>query len=134
MARFKKSPINANEGRLICCDSIVDDIVKLAINEIAGVRFDFSHPVIIGSPIKVAFEKDGVHVDVFVKIHFLQSVAEMAFKIQESIRHNVESMTEFHVANVNVNIRGVYFEDELDDKSNALPDEQEEQDKQEGQH
>ena len=64
----------------------------------------------------------------------MQSVAEMAFKIQESIRHNVESMTEFHVANVNVNIRGVYFEDELDDKSNALPDEQEEQDKQEGQH
>ena len=134
MARFKKSPTNANEGRLICCDSIVDDIVKLAINEIIGVRFDFSHPIINGNPIKVAFEKDGVHVDVSVKIHFMQSVAEMAFKIQESIRHNVESMTEFHVANVNVNIRGVYFEDEIDDKTNVLPDEQEEQDKQEGQH
>ena len=134
MARFKKSPINAHEGKLVCCDCIIDDIVELAINEIVGVEFDFTHSVIYGNPIKVVFEKDGVHVDVSVKIHFTQSVAEMAFKIQESIRHNVESMTEFHVANVNVNIHGVYFEDELDDKSNALPDEQEEQDKQEGQH
>lgn len=134
MARFKKSPINAHEGRLVCCDCVIDDIVELAVNEIVGVEFDFTHSVINGNPIKVVFEKDGVHVDVSVKIHFMQSVAEMAFKIQESIRHNVESMTEFHIANVNVIISGVYFEDETEEKNVVLAEEQEEQEKQEGQH
>ena len=37
----------------------------------------------------------------------------MGFKIQEAVRHTVETMTEYHVANVNVNIVGVVFDDKI---------------------
>ena len=131
MARFKKFPVNGHEGRLVYGDGIVDDIVKLAVDEIPNVDLDYTHPVIHGEPVKVVFERDGVHVDVSVVIHFMQSVSEIAFKIQEAVRYNVESMTEFHVANVNVLINGVFFAD-VDEKTSALIDEQDEQEKQEG--
>ena len=36
----------------------------------------------------------------------------MAFKIQESIKHNVESMTEYKIAQVDVKVLGVIFDDE----------------------
>ena len=60
-------------------------------------------------------EKDGIHVDVVVKIHYAQSVSDTAFKIQEAVRHNVEAMTEYHVASVNVIIHGVTFEDKTEE-------------------
>ena len=132
MARFKKFPVNGHEGRLVYGDGIVEDIVKLAVDEIPNVDLDYSHPLIHGEPVKVVFERDGVHVDVSVNIHFLQSVSEIAFKIQEAVRYNVESMTEFHMANVNVFINGVFFDEE--GKTVSQADEQDEQEKQEGQN
>ena len=49
--------------------------------------------------------------DVKVKIHFTQCVSDMAFKIQETIRHNIESMTDYRVAGVNVIVKGVLFDE-----------------------
>jgi uncharacterized alkaline shock family protein YloU len=69
------------------------------------------------SAIKVSFDKDGVHVDVAVKIHYSQCVSDLAFKIQEAIRHNVEAMTEYHIASVNVNVKGIMFDDKVEDKT-----------------
>ena len=113
MARFKKLPINEHEGKIIYGDGIVDGIVLLAIQEIPYV--ELSSPVLSNkmssNAINVRFEKDGVHVDISVKIHFSQSVADTSFKIQESIRHNVEAMTEYHVASVNVAIDGIIFDE-----------------------
>ncbi len=113
MARFKKLPINKHEGKIVYGDGIVDGIVLLAIQEIPFVELYVTSPSnkMSSSAIKVRFEKDGVHVDVTVKIHFSQSVADTSFKIQESVRHNVEAMTEYHVASVNVSICGILFDD-----------------------
>ena len=62
--------------------------------------------------IKVVFDKSNrVIVDVVVTINYNQSVSEMAFKVQEAIRHNVEAMTEYHVENVNVHVYGVTFDE-----------------------
>ena len=115
MARFKKIPINAHEGKIIYGDYIVDGIVLLAIQEIPYVELysTSQNDKMTNKAIKVKFEKDGVHVDVEVKIHFSQSVAETSFKIQEAIRHNVEAMTEYHVASVDVTINGILFDEIL---------------------
>jgi len=122
MARFKKLPINTHEGKIIYGDGIVDGIVLLAIQEIPFVELYATAPnnKMTSSAIKVKFEKDGVHVDVNVKIHFSQSVADTSFKIQESVRHNVESMTEYHVASVNVLISGIIF-DEISNEEKSTP-------------
>ncbi len=113
MARFKKIPQNRHEGRIVYGDNIVDGIVMLAVSELDYVELCSIAPrkQMRSSAIKVILDKDGVHVDVAVKIHFSQSVSEIAFKIQEAVRHNVESMTEYHIASVNVTVRGVMFDD-----------------------
>ncbi len=113
MARFKKIPLNKNEGKIIYNDGIVDGIVLIALNEIPGVKLynPPSHKKMRSKSIKVTMDKDGVHVDISVQTHFSQSVADVAFKIQEAVRHNVESMTEYHIASVNVIVKGVSFEE-----------------------
>lgn len=125
MARFKKLPINGHEGKLVFGDGIVDNIVLLAVEEIPYVELYTSNPHKKCNAIKVTNLKDGIHVDVVVKIHYTQSVSDMAFKIQESIRHNVEAMTECHIASVNVSIKGVTFEDKTEEKNVAVAEQQE---------
>ena len=113
MARFKKITKNAYEGKIVYGDGIIDGIVLLALNEIPSVEL-YSPPQknkMRSKSIYVSIEKDGVHIDVSVKTHYLQSVADVAFKIQEAVRHNVEAMTEYHIASVNVFVKGVSFEE-----------------------
>ena len=113
MASFKKLTVNKKEGKIVYGKDIVSDIVYLALKEIPNVELYSITPAIPAtkSAIKVDFQKDGVVVDVSVKTHFMQNVSETAFKIQEAIRHNVESMTEYHISSVNVAIKGVSFQD-----------------------
>ncbi len=122
MARFKKKPHNIHEGKLIYNTSIVDGIVLLAVQEIPYVELCAvpSRNKMFSNAIKVNGDKDGVHIDVSIKIHFSQSVSETAFKIQEAIRHNVEAMTEYHIASVNVLVCGIMFEDKIEEKATKI--------------
>ncbi len=118
MARFKKLP-QVEEGKIIYGDAIVDNIVLFAVKEIPSVELCSDAPSSSGrsSAINVRKEKDGIHVDVMVKIHYAQCVSDIAFKIQEAVRHAIETMTEYHVASVNVGINGVNFEDKTEEVS-----------------
>ncbi len=119
MARFKKIP-QVQEGRLFYSDEVIDNIVVCAVKEIPNVVLeDCSRNQARSKAITVKKEKDGIHVNVVVKIHFSQSVTDTAFKIQESIRHSIENMTENRVANVNVTISGVTFEDKTEEIHNV---------------
>ena len=111
MTRFNKMP-QVNEGKIIYHDDIIDGIVFLAVSEIPYIELDSKEKNSLSknSAIKVSREKGDIHIDVNVKIHYSQNVSEMAFKIQEAIRHNVEAMTEYRIASVNVNITGVNFD------------------------
>lgn len=113
MARFKKIRQTVREGKIVYKDGIVDGIVLLSVSELDFVELcSFVKSSDMKSKaIKVTYEKDLVHVDVMVKIHFTQSISDIAFKIQEAIRHNVEAMTEYKIASVNVNVNGVYFDE-----------------------
>jgi uncharacterized alkaline shock family protein YloU len=113
MSRYKRIPTNVQEGKITYADDIIDGIVLLALDEIPNVELysTASRKRMKSKSIKVSVEKDGVYVDVTVKTHYLQNVADVAFKIQESIRHNVESMTEYRIASVNVIVNGVTFEE-----------------------
>ena len=113
MARFKKVQPNVHEGKLTYGDGIVDGIVLLALNEIPDVELytPTTAKKMRNKSIKVLIDRDEVHVDVTVKTHYTQSISDVAFKIQEAVRHNVEAMTEYKIASVNVNFKGVTFED-----------------------
>ncbi|MBQ3116588.1 MAG: Asp23/Gls24 family envelope stress response protein [Clostridia bacterium] len=111
MARFKNIPVNSHEGKITYGKGIVNEIVELAVKEIANVELYTTPYKQTDKAIKVVTASDGVHVDVTVKTHYTESISEVAFKIQEAIRHNVEAMTEYRIASVNVNIKGVTFEE-----------------------
>lgn len=113
MAHFKKFPQNKHEGKIVYQEGIVDGIAMLAVSELENVELSAkTHRSSMRSgAINVTFDKDGVHIDVSVKIQYTQNVSEMAFKIQEIIRYNVESMTEYKVASVNVIVNGVIFDE-----------------------
>ncbi len=116
MARFNKIPQNIHEGKLVYNASIVDGIVLLAVQEIPYVELyaPTQKDKMRSNAINVFNDKDGVHIDVSIRIHYSQSVSDTAFKIQESVRHNVEAMTEYHIASVNVKVCDVMFCDDED--------------------
>lgn len=112
MARFKKIMRNKKEGKITYNKSIVDNIVFLAVSELENVELSVASPQnrMKSSAVKVTFEKGCVHIDVTVKIHYSEKISEMAFKIQEAIRHNVEAMTEYSVGSVDVFVNGIIFD------------------------
>lgn len=113
MKRFKSYPVKKREDKIVYGDGIVDGIVLLAISEVpmAELCDDVAYVKNTSKAIKVVFGNEGVNVEVKVKIHYSQSVTDMAFKIQETIRHNIESMTDYRVESVNVIVNDVLFTD-----------------------
>ena len=115
MAYMKHTPTNGHEGKIVYNGGIVNGIVLLAISEIEGAEVAVEESKFknnVKKAIKVSFEKDGIHVAVDVKIHCSACVSDIAFKIQENIKHNVEAMTEYHIATVDVNVEGIIFDEE----------------------
>ncbi|MBQ7340139.1 MAG: Asp23/Gls24 family envelope stress response protein [Clostridia bacterium] len=111
MKRFNIYPRKTQEDKIVYGDGIVEGIVLLAISEIpfAELCSYVSYVKNKSKAIKIDFTNNGVMVEVKVKIDYSQSVTDMAFKIQEAIRHNIESMTDYHVYSVNVIVNDVLF-------------------------
>jgi len=113
MARFKNLPKKEKVGKIIYGEGIVDEIVQIAVSELEHVQLCTVGPnkKIKSNTINILFDKDGVKVDVAVIIDASQRVPDIAFRIQEAVRHSVESMTDYHVTSVNVFIDGITFEE-----------------------
>ena len=111
MSNLKKVPSSGQKGKISYNRSIVSAIVAIAVSQISGVSLyehsgAFSHQ---RSGISVRFDKGGIFVDVAVCITYGNNVPDIAYKIQETIKHNVETMSEFKIANVDVYVCGVDF-------------------------
>ena len=68
--------------------------------------------------LKLYFEKDGIYADISVRVDYGYNVPEVAFKIQQTVKHNVEAMTEYKVAKVDVYVAGVDFSEERSAEQN----------------
>lgn len=62
--------------------------------------------------LKLYFEKDGIYAEISVNADYGYSVPDVAFKIQQAVKHNVEAMTEYKVKRVDVYVVGVDFSQE----------------------
>ncbi len=112
MAHFKKKMQTKNEGKIVYGSGIIDSIVYHALSDVPYIQLYSTTPSKKGkSSIDVRFDKEGVHIDIYVKIHFTQTVNDMAFKIQETIRHNIENMTDYKISDINVIVKGLLFDD-----------------------
>ena len=111
--RVKKFRPRENRDKLVYGNGIVEGIVLLAVSEIpyADIYRGVTNKKSLSDAVKVTIDKSNVNVDVTVSIHYSQCVSDMAFRIQEAVKYNVESMTDYNVVSVNVNVQGVTFEE-----------------------
>ena len=108
MSNFKLGSSEKQSGKVIYNAGIVQGIVALAVNEVDGT-------VAIPNKkngISLYLEKDGIYADVSVVVKYGYNVPELAYRIQQSVKNNVETMTKYKVAKVDVHIMDVVFEDE----------------------
>lgn len=105
MAHLRHDPTTTQKGKITYNSSIVSGIVALAVGEVEGVHLINAK----NKGIKLNFDKQGIVADINVKVDITANVSSLAFKIQQSIKHNVESMTNYKVEKVNVHVTDVNF-------------------------
>ena len=107
MSNFRFNPNDKQNGKVVYNAGIVNGIVALAVEEVEGT-------VLISGKrrgISLFIEKDGIYADVSVIVKYGYNVPELAYRIQQSVKQNVENMTRYRVAKVDVHIQDVVFSD-----------------------
>ena len=104
MANMKYNYSSGSNGNITYNSDIVNSIVAIAVQEVEGV-----HSLTPNKGIRLYFEKDGVYVDISVIVEYSNSIPDLAFRIQQSIKQVVESMTKYKIAKVDVHVQDVVF-------------------------
>lgn len=107
MRNIKLNSKDAQNGKIVYNTGIVHNIVVLAIKEVEGAM------PLQGKKngISLYLERDGIYADVSVVVKYGYNVPELAYRIQQSIKQSVENMTRYKVAEVDVHVCDVIFED-----------------------
>lgn len=100
MANFS----NNGNGAINYNPDIVYSIVEIAVQEVDGVQ-----SIMPNKGLRLDFEKDGVYVDVSVTVEYSNRVPDLAFRIQQSIKQAVESMTKYRIVKIDVHVQDVVF-------------------------
>ena len=107
MSNFRFSPNDKQNGKVVYNAGIVNGIVALAVEEVEGTT------LVSGKKrgISLFLEKDGIYADVSVIVKYGYNVPELAYRIQQSVKQNVETMTRYTVKKVDVHIQDVVFDE-----------------------
>ena len=106
MSNFKLTSDSKENGKTIYNAGIVQNIVALAVAEVEGTVPALGKK----NGIALYIEKDGVYADVSVVVKYGYNIPELAYRIQQSVKQSVENMTRYRVAEVDVHIQDVVFE------------------------
>ncbi|MCL2822030.1 MAG: Asp23/Gls24 family envelope stress response protein [Firmicutes bacterium] len=93
---YKASMIKA--GNTLYGRKVIDSIVILATKEIDGVAG------LYGRGFRTEYIDKTVNVDTYIKVYSDINCPDIAFKIQENIRRNIDTMSSFKTGEINVNI------------------------------
>ena len=107
MRNIRLNTNNDKTGKVVYNSGIVYNIVALAIGEVEGA-FPLEGK---RNGISLYLEKDGIYVDVSIVVKYAYHVPELAYRVQQSIKQNVENMTRYKVAKVDVHVCDVIFGD-----------------------
>lgn len=116
MAASGKDKIKTGKGRTTYDLNILTDIATVAVSEVDGVaknkEANGKSKEEYVPKIKIDFDGDKVYCDISVYVCESVVVPEVAFKVQESVKTAIETMTKFKVSAVDVRILGVHFKAE----------------------
>ena len=128
MSNFKLTSNGKDNGKVVYTPGIVKNIVEIAVAEVEGAVVAQDKK----KGISLFIEKDGIYADVSVSVRYGYNVPELAYRIQQSVKQNVENMTNYKVVKVDVHVQDVVFEPAVAEKEEPAEEEskQEEQPKQ----
>ena len=92
-------------GKVNYGQKVVVSIISFATLEIRGVAG------LVGKKIRTEKLGELLNIDVYINVLIKFSCADVAYRVQENIKRNVESMTHYKVGKVNVNVLGVSFDE-----------------------
>ncbi len=107
-------------GSVEIAPEVIEVIAGIAANEIEGIaqmKGNFAAGVVErlgrknhGKGVRVEITEEGIRIDVYCVIKFGTSIPTVATKAQQNIRQTLLNMTALQVAEVNVHIVGIQFE------------------------
>lgn len=99
-------------GKVIYNNTIVRSIIELAVPKVEGVALASQNAKKEKDYIKLEFTGDyNVSVDVTVSVNYGYNIPDVAYNIQQSIKQNVESMSEYKIDTVDVHVVNVIFDE-----------------------
>ena len=107
MFNIKLNAKDSENGKVVYNAGIVHNIVALAIADVEGALLVQGKR----NGISLYLEKDGIYADVSVVVKQGYNVPELAYRIQQSVKQSVENMTKYKVAEVDVHVRDVVFDE-----------------------
>ena len=121
MSNFRLTSNNKENGKVVYSKGILRDIISNAVAEVEGTV-----PNTAGKRNGISFfvEKDGVYVDVSVSVRYGYNVPELAYRIQQSVKQSIENLTSFKVAEVDVHVLDVNFDEPAPTEKEAEPSEE----------
>ena len=113
MADYKDNG-SEKKGKVIYNIGIVKGIVRLAVEDVAGVAIQYRKRTVRKSTdgIKVDCVNGLINVAVTVDVYYGYSIPDVAFNIQQSTKHSVKSMSKYKIGNIDVKVNGVIFPEE----------------------
>ena len=116
MSVYKKGTDSENKGKVVYNVGIVKGIVRLAVEDVAGVAIQKKKSVKKNSDgIKVEVSGGNIYVSVVVDVYYGYSIPDVAYNIQQNIKHSVESMSKYKIGDIDVKVNGVIFPEENSD-------------------
>ncbi|MCH5350453.1 MAG: Asp23/Gls24 family envelope stress response protein [Clostridiales bacterium] len=94
---------STNTGDVTYGHNVLLSIVRLAAQEISGVES------VNGRGVRLYVRNDVVDADVYIEVNSEVSCSDIAYKVQDNIKKTVETMTDYKMDVINVNIISVKF-------------------------
>lgn len=113
----KKGFASLENGKISYNLNIVKGIVLLAISNVDGVAYTLNKKgeKVYAQSLKLKEEADGIRAEVEITVNFGFDITDVAYNVQQSIIHNVESMSNYKIVKVDVHIVNVEFPDSVDE-------------------
>lgn len=103
-------------------DDVIAAIASVAASQVQGVAAmagNFASNIggaILGRKnvakgVRVASGDKEVVLDLYIAVKYGARIPEVAYKVQENVKKSVEGMTDLKVAQVNIHVQGVTFQD-----------------------
>lgn len=105
---MKKTANSNSSGGVTYGNNVLLSMIRLAAQEISGVGS------LQGKGVKIDVVGNVVNVDVSINVYYGVSCSDVAFRIQNNIKRNLETSTTYKAGKINVNVVGVEFRDSKD--------------------